>query len=205
VSALPARLPRRVRLARALGLDHNPLRRRTDRVLAWFRIAMVAVFLAGGPLAATAAGNWMHGAAVSEARVQAAAKHSTGAVLLQRSPLLPPPIVGMLRAGSQTPVLARWKGADGAARTGEVLARPGLAAGSPVTIWLSDSGQLTAPPLQPDQITERTVATALLALAVLALLVLAVLRLARAIADRRRLAAWDAAWTAVAPEWTRRR
>jgi hypothetical protein len=39
----------RKRLARALGLDGNPLRRATDRAEAWIRIGLVAVFLVAGP------------------------------------------------------------------------------------------------------------------------------------------------------------
>src|SRR5215471_468881 len=38
-------------LARRLGLDRNPLRRRSDRAEAWIRIALVLAFLIGAPLA----------------------------------------------------------------------------------------------------------------------------------------------------------
>ena len=40
------------RLARALGLDSNPLRRASDRAEARIRIGLVAIFLIVGPLAA---------------------------------------------------------------------------------------------------------------------------------------------------------
>jgi hypothetical protein len=56
VSATLARPPRTTRLARALGLDGNPLRRATDRALTWIRIGLLAAFLASGPLAAIGAG-----------------------------------------------------------------------------------------------------------------------------------------------------
>jgi hypothetical protein len=39
MSAIPARPPRTTRLARTLGLDGNPMRRATDRVMTWIRIA----------------------------------------------------------------------------------------------------------------------------------------------------------------------
>jgi hypothetical protein len=60
------------------------------------------------------------------------------------------------------------------------------------------------PPLQPGQIADRTVAVAALAPAVLAIAMLAALWLARRLVDRRRLADWDAAWSTIGPEWTRR-
>ena len=44
------------RLARALGLDRNPLRRATDRAEAWIRVGLLAVFLIAGPMAALGAG-----------------------------------------------------------------------------------------------------------------------------------------------------
>src|SRR5260370_23639139 len=43
------------RLARALGLDRNPLRRATDRAEAWIRVGLLAVFLIAGPMAALVA------------------------------------------------------------------------------------------------------------------------------------------------------
>jgi hypothetical protein len=198
---MAASCPRRAtRLARAAGLDRNPLRRVTDRVLAWIRLGLVAAFLTGGSLAVTGAGHWMHTAAMSEARVQAAGRHSTRAVLLG-----PAPIITMPRLGGQSAALARWQGSGGLPRTGEVLARAGLPAGSLVTVWLDASGKLTPPPLQPGQIAGRTFTAAAAAAVVLALSLLAALWLAQRIADRRRLAAWDAAWSMVGPQWTGRR
>ena len=42
-------------LARKLGLDGNPLRRRTDKIAAWAAALLVAVFLIGAPLLSVAA------------------------------------------------------------------------------------------------------------------------------------------------------
>lgn len=203
VSAIPARPTRTKRLTRTLGLDRNPLRRATDRVVAWIRLGMIAAFLTGGPLAAIGVGTWMYHTATTEARAQAAQRHSVRAVLLEPTP---PPVMtmGVTHWGDQAWGLARWKGAGAALRTGEVLAAAGLPAGSVVTVWLDASGKLTAPPLQPAQITDRTVAAVAAVPAVLALSLLTALWLAHRIADRRRLAAWDAAWSMVGPQWTRR-
>lgn len=90
-------------------------------------------------------------------------------------------------------------------RTGEVLATLGSPAGSAVTVWLDVSGKLTRPPLQPGQITDRIILVAALAPTVLALSLLSALRLAQRLAGRRRLAAWDAAWSRIGPQWTKHR
>jgi hypothetical protein len=205
VSALPARPPRPriTRLARTLGLDGNPLRRATDRAMAWIRVGMVAAFLTGGPLAAIGAGHWTYRAAMTEARAQAADRHSARAVLLEPTP----PAVTMAAApgGDQDRALARWEGPGATPRTGDVLATSGLPAGSRVTMWLDASGKLAGPPLQPGQIIDRTIGVAAAVPAVLALALLTAWWLAQRIADRRRLAAWDAAWSTVGPQWTRRR
>ena len=203
VRPIPARPPRSARLARRLGLDRNPLRRGTDRVLAWIRIGMVVAFLAGGTLGGIAAGQWMYHAATAESRIQAAERHSVAAVLLQSTP---PPVftMGATHWGSQAWVMARWTAAGGAPRTGDVLADPGLRTGSHVTVWLDSSGRPTLPPLQLAQITDRTVAAAIAAPSLLAFVLVIALWVARWIADRRRLAAWDEAWMSVGPDWTRR-
>ena len=203
VSAIPARPPRTTRLARTLGLDGNPLRRATDRAMTWIRIGLLAAFLAGGPLAAIGAGHWMYHAGMTEARAQAADRHSARAVLLE--PARPPVTTAASSGDDQAWTLARWQGTGTAPRTGEVLATLGSPAGSTVTVWLDASGKLTRPPLQPGQITDRIIVIAALAPTVLALSLLTALRLAQRVADRRRLAAWDAAWSTVGPQWTRRR
>jgi len=45
----------------------------------------------------------------------------------------------------------------------------------------------------------------ILAVAGLALVLYGLARAARRLLDRRRLAAWESAWTTIGPQWTRRR
>ena len=198
MSAIPARPPRTSRLARNLGLDGNPLRRATDRAMTWIRVGL----LAGGPLAAIGAGHWMYHVGMTEARAQAAGRHSARAVLLE--PARPPVTTAASSGDDQARTLAKWQGPGTAPRTGEVLATLGSPAGSTVTVRLDASGKLTRPPLEPGQITDRIIVVAALAPTVLALSLLTGLRLAQRLADRRRLAAYDAAWSTVGPQWTRR-
>ena len=145
----------------------------------------------------------MYHAGMTEARAQAADRHSARAVLLE--PAGPPATTAAPGGDDQARALAQWQGPGPAPRTGEVLATSGSPAGSAVTVWLDASGKLTRPPLQPGQVTDRAITVAAVAPAVLTLSLLTALLIAQRLADRRRLAAWDAAWSTVGPQWTRRR
>ena len=78
----PGRPRRRTRLARALGLDGNPLRRASHRAEAWIRIGLLAVFLITGPMAAFAAGGWAYHAGIAATRAQAGPAHRVSAASL---------------------------------------------------------------------------------------------------------------------------
>ena len=151
------------RLARALGLDRNPLRRATDRAEAWIRVGLLAVFLIAGPMAALGAGHWAYHEGITAARVPAGPAHRVKPAALQQAlTITEPPRVGQGgRAG------ARWAGTDSSARTGGVPA-------------------------------------AVMTLAAMALALLAALRLTLAFLSRRRLAAWETAWSRVGPQWSKR-
>ena len=154
------------RLARALGLDRNPLRRATDRAEAWIRAGLLAVFLIAGPMAALGAGHWAYHAGTTAARVPAAPAHRVQPAALQQAPTITDlPRVGQ---GGRVGPGRRGRAPARSARTGEVLA-------------------------------------AVMTLAAMALALLAVLRLALALLSRRRLAAWETAWSRVGPQWSKRR
>ena len=84
----------------------------------------------------------MYHAGMTEARAQAAGRHSARAVLLE--PARPPAGTGPSGGVDQARTPARWQGPGPAPRTGEVLAALGSPAGSTVTVWLDASGKLTA-------------------------------------------------------------
>src|SRR5215831_7972957 len=105
-------------LARRLGLDRNPLRRRSDRAEAWIRIALVLAFLIGAPLAFLGAERWADSVAPTVGHAQRAGEHRVPATLLQGVP-----------GGSDSFavvtlgwVRARWIVPGGPARTGYVEA-----------------------------------------------------------------------------------
>jgi hypothetical protein len=189
----------KTRLARALGLDGNPLRRASDRAEAWIRAGLLVIFLIAGPIAAIAAGQWTAHAASAGTSGTSGQPHAARAVLLQQAitPAHPAPAVRHV----QVWVRARWESAGGSARTGEVPAPAGAPAGTVVTIWLNASGRVTGPP-QPGVAASAAVMTAVMTLAIMAFALLATLRLLQRFLNWRRLAAWEAAWRATGPRWT---
>jgi hypothetical protein len=111
------------RIARKLGLDGNPLRRRTDKIAARFTALLLAVFLIAAPLLSVAAAGWAshHGAAELQAK---RSWRQVSAVLLQGAPA---PTTGGVLGYYQ--VLARWTIPGGRARTGRIPVSAGMAAG----------------------------------------------------------------------------
>jgi cbb3-type cytochrome oxidase subunit 3 len=187
-------------LARRLGLDRNPLRRRTDRAEAWIRIALVLAFLIGAPLAFWGAQRWAGSVAPTTVHAQQAGERRVPATLLQ----------GVPGGGDTFAVVsfgwvrARWAMPGGSVRTGYVEAPTGSRAGSSVEVWLDRSGTPTEPPWPPDQIRSWTLMIAVLAPILLALLLLALMGILAHIFHRQRLASWQRAWSAVGPQWTKR-
>jgi hypothetical protein len=194
--AIPGRPRWKARLARALGLDGNPLRRASDRAEAWIRAGLLVILLTAGPMAALGMAQWTAHAAGAGISAQ---PHAVHAVLLQ--PATAPPGPAAAVRGAQVWLRARWESAGGSARTGEVPAPAGAAAGTAVTVWLDASGRVTGPP-QRGESAFAAVLTAVMTLAVTASALLVVLRLIQCFLDWRRLAAWEAAWRATEPRWT---
>ncbi len=163
MQTMPGRPRRRTRLARALGLDGNPLRRASDRAEAWIRIGLLAVFLIAGPLAALGAAGWTHHTGATAAEVQAAPTRHVTAVV----PHPAPSITYLTRDDTGGPAWAgaRWQSTGTSGQTGEVLA-------------------------------------VVMTLTFMALALLVALRLTLALLTRRRLAAWETAWSRVGPQWS---
>jgi hypothetical protein len=190
-------------LARRAGLDANPLRRGSDRAEAWLRIGLVLIFLIGSPLAAIGLGKLTSAASASAARAQAASERQVPAVLVDKvARAADDPLYG---SAGFVWARARWTAPDGLQRTGQVPAPVGSQAGRRVTIWVDWSGQLVYPPIGQSQIASRVIAVVALTPAAVGIVLLFALWLARSVLDRRRLADWAAEWSAVEPQWTKRR
>jgi hypothetical protein len=202
--AVPGRLRLTKRLARAFRADGNPLSRASDRAEAWVRAGLLAVFLAAGPMAALAAGGSVSHLG-AETSASARHVHAVKAVLLQPAPT--PTATSPYAAAYQGRlvwVTARWDTAGDSARTGQVPAPGGSPAGSVVTVWLDPSGQVTSPP-EPGAFANDATLAEVMTLVAVALTLRAALQVTRRFLNRRRLAAWEAAWSSIGPRWTGRR
>ena len=184
------------RLARRLGLDGNPLRRRTDKIAGRLAALLIAVFLSGAPMLSMTAARW----AGHEA---AAGQRATGswrqvpAVLL---PSVPLPAVGWVFGTSWA--RARWTAPDGHRRAGRIPVSTSLAAGRTVRLWVDTAGVPTGPPPRYGAPVATEALAAVLATAALGAVMWCLAGVGRWMLDRHRLADWEAAWAAVGPQWT---
>jgi hypothetical protein len=183
------------RVARRLGLDGNPLRRRTDKIAAWLTVLLVAVFLIGAPAAAGAAIGWVSRGAAAEQQT-AQSWRQVPAVIRKAAPA---PSVWQI---SWVP--ARWTAPGGQPRTGRIPVRVAVAAGQTVRLWVDAAGTPTGPPPSPGLLELNEVAAAAVAVVGLGIVLLCLVCAGRLVLDRRRLAGWDAAWADVGPQWTKR-
>lgn len=187
------------KLARRLGGDGNPLRRREDLIERWLIPLAIAMFVVLAPVAALAAGAVEHAENAATWRVESS-YHPVRGVLLRSA-------AGPEGSdhGTNTwlvPTLASWT-EGGRPHVGYVPAPAKSAAGSVVTIWLDRAGKVELPPLTSAQARDRLLVATGCALAALALLLVALWWLGRKVLDRRRLRGWEADWLTVGPRWTR--
>jgi hypothetical protein len=174
--------------------DHNPLRRRCDRVEAVLLGALLAAFLVGATLAALAAGRWAYDSALHTRRAELGTWHEVPAVLLTAAAQQP--------AGFQAPARAAWITPHGVRHTGLVSAVAGSPVGTTVEVWVDPAGRQTGPPVQLAQVQGQTVLAGVAAVMAVALLLWSAGLVTHRVTDRRRMAAWDAEWRATGPKWS---
>jgi hypothetical protein len=188
-----------VRVLRGLRPDRNPLRRRADRLQACLLIGLFVAAAAAAPFAAQAASNAAYTAALRQQQAQLTATHQVRAVLTQ----VAADTLNINTASPVVPVDATWTSVTGVKRTGLVMAPTGSPRGTAVTVYTDDAGNLTSPPLEPSQVTGQGELAAIGAVVSLGLLYLCALLVIRHVLNRRRLAAWEAAWVVTARAWNR--
>lgn len=185
------------RLVRWLA-GRNALRRPVDRIEGAILVVLSVALLAAVAVAAVLGTHTYQSQRAASASVRLAV-----AVLLQAGPIYG----GPARIGQAE---ARWRDWGGGNRSGVLttVSTPGImgaAAGARIPVWLDRSGQPAAPP--GGQVAMIVNALALGAAvaggAAVALLICYVL--CRLALDRRRLTAWESAWSLTGPRWTTRR
>jgi hypothetical protein len=186
------------RAVRGLRPDRNPLRRGTDRVETCLLAGLFVAAAAGAPFAAHAASRASYANALRVQQEQTASRHEVGAVLTQAATTLSG---YTLSVGVLTQ--ATWTSAGGVRRSGEVPAEPGSPRGTVVMVWTDESGYLVSPPLAASQVAGQADATTVGTIAGIAVVYVAGAGAIRLVANRRRMAAWDADWLATARVWNR--
>jgi len=186
------------RMARQLGWDRNPLRRRVDRVEAAVLTGLFAVFLIGAPALMIAAARVTDSAGLRQQHAERAWQQ-VPATLLQTAVTQAGPSYGWDGARAS----ARWTAPDGQRRTGLVAVDSSAVAGQHVAVWVDAAGRITRSPLSRyDNLGNIVLATVTAPIIMAAALAIAG-GCARVVVNRRRLACWDRAWHAVGPRWTR--
>lgn len=189
---------RRMRRSRMLGWDHNPLRRRLDRVEAAMVAGLIAVFLISAPVLAVMAGHWISSASVQQQRVESASRQVPVTVHVS-------PQWDNSSAAGTVRVLARWTAPDGQVRRGWISVRPADVADGSARVRVTRSGALIGPPLPQSQVEANIAVGEWVTVLVLGFLLWLAGRAGRVLLDRRRLADWTRAWRAAEPDWTRKR
>jgi hypothetical protein len=197
-SPVRARPRRTSRLVRWLA-GRNTLRRPVDRIEGAVLLVLTAAFLAAMAVASVLGAHtyqWQHAAS--------AGLRPVVAVLSQAGPLF----YGSLGQPGQAE--ARWRDPGGSEQSGVLTTAtaPGItgaAAGARVPVWLDRSGQPVAPPGGQVAMIVNALAASAKVAGGAALTLLVCYGLCRLVLDRRRLAAWESAWSLTGPRWTTRR
>jgi hypothetical protein len=184
------------RLARLL-MGRNELRRSSDRIEGAVLVTLLAAFLA-----AVVAASFIGAHIYQSQRAGAARLRPAVAVLSQRGPTDSLDQYGQARA--------RWRTPDGGQRSGVLTTEtaPGIwnaAAGTRVRVWVTSSGELTDPPPGQTTLIFNALLIPLWGAGGVAIVLIICYWLCRLALDRRRLAAWESAWSLTGPRWTSRR
>ena len=185
------------RLVRWLA-GRNALRRPVDRIEGAVLVALSAALLVA---VAVAAFLGMH--TYQSQRAASASLRPAVAVLIQAGPVdVSPAYIGQAEA--------RWRDRGGGEGSGVLTTvfTPdivGAAAGARIPVWLDRSGQPAAPPGGQVAMILNALAEAAAAAGGAAVALLICYTLCRLALDRRRLAAWESAWSLTGPRWTTRR
>jgi hypothetical protein len=188
------------RLARRLGLDGNPMRRRTDKIATWLAAQFLLVILIGVPLSGVLAFTWASRAGAAAQRAERAWREVPA--VLMRSVPAPGSFAGGVFGYTWVP--AKWTAPDGRARSGDIPVEVGLAAGRTVPLWVNATGMPTDAPLTHRAVLARAATAAAVAAILLLVALSCVAAIGRWLLDRRRLADWELAWSIVGPQWTKR-
>ena len=191
--------PRRMsRLVRWLA-GRNTLRRPVDRIEGTVLVVLTAAFLVAMAVASVLG---VH--TYQAQRAASAGVRPVVGVLSQAGPLS---YGSMAQLGEAE---ARWRDPGGREQSGVLTTATapdilGAAAGARIPVWLDRSGQPVAPPGGQVAMIVNALAPSIGVAGGAGMTLLVCYGLCRLVLDRRRLAAWESAWSLTGPRWTTRR
>ena len=176
----------------------NALRRPVDRIEGAVLVALSTALLVAVAMAAVLGTH-----AYQSQRAASAGLHPAVAVLIQAGPFY-----GNVTHIGQAE--ARWRDRWGGKRSGVLttVSAPGIlgaAAGARIPVLLDRSGQPVAPPRSRVAMVLNALVKGAAAAGGAGVALLICYVLCRLALDRRRLAAWESAWSLTGPRWTTRR
>src|SRR5262245_23125256 len=183
---------------RTRGCARNPLRRRIDDVETAIMTGLVVLCLVVGPLLCIFTGRLADAAGLREQRAEQAWS-PVQAVLKQGAAQ---GLAGQDAAWGAAWVEASWHAPDGQERSGPIAVGLTAKANQKVTIWVTESGQVTHPPLSHGEVLEGIANSAMATAAGVAAFFAIVAAVVRSVINRRRMAAWTRDWDVVGPRWT---
>ena len=188
------------RVIRGARPDRNPLRRGVDRLETGLLVGLFVALAAVTPFAARLAGHASYVSSLHERQEQVATRHEVKAVLSEDA--------GAVTGYSLSAYVltqAAWTSFGGVARSGDVPAAPGTPKGTAITVWTDANGYLDSPPLALSEVASQADAATIGVVVAAGVLYITAAAAIRQLANRRRMAAWDADWVTTAPMWNRQR
>jgi len=185
------------RLVRWLA-GRNALRRPVDRIEGAVLVALSAAFLV-----AVAVASVLGAHTYQSQRAASAGLRPAVAVLVQAGPFYG----GLAQLGKAE---ARWRDPEGGEQSGGLTTATGpdiigAAAGARIPVWLDRSGRPVASPGGQVAMIVNALAAGAAVAGGAGIALLIFYALCRLALNRRRLAAWESAWSLTGPRWTTRR
>ncbi|MEV5987749.1 hypothetical protein AB0L85_22500 [Streptomyces sp. NPDC052051] len=179
----------------------NPLRRRSDVIEAWTALILALLLCVGAPLAGVVAGLWAYGTVHATQVTQRAQRHEVPAVLVEDAPAAAP----STQNGNQPlyRVKVHWTDPGKGTRTAYAQVPAGSRQGERTEVWLDARGHGVAPPVSDAAVWQHSVSAGVWAAGGVAGTVLLSRAVIRRVAERHRMAEWEAEWARTGPEWRR--
>ncbi|MEO5876650.1 MAG: hypothetical protein ABIS86_23210 [Streptosporangiaceae bacterium] len=189
------------RIVRRLGWDHNPVRRRVDRVQTILTSVLLVALLVLAPGVAALVGLHAYNSGTATESLERSSFRLVTATVLEVTDVSGDGAGHFLHERA----LLQWKDGNGATRVGSATLVSPARENDQLTRWTNGSGALSGRPRTHQQTLTQTTCDSLGVAVILVIAALEAYRMGRRGLDRRRSARWDREWARTAPRWTGQR